>query len=136
MLLYYYDIFKHAPVFMPPIVPPVIPRKKNNYFLSTSHLVYPFQKSVVLYWCWLTFIYYQIKSEKKEKKYNAYGLTCTLTNERMISVIVVTVEKIGMNTTLEFNYFVIIILILFAFQRVFLFGLHTTFLITALSVVN
>jgi hypothetical protein len=30
------------------IIPPVIPRKKNNYFLSTSHLVYPFQKSVVL----------------------------------------------------------------------------------------
>jgi hypothetical protein len=59
-----------------------------------------------------------------------------LTNERMNNVIVVTVGKIGLNTNLEFNYFVIIILILFAFQRVFLVGLHTTFLITALSVVN
>lgn len=41
-----------------------------------------------------------------------------------------------MNTNLEFNYFVIIILILFCISKSFLFGLHTTFLITALSVVK
>jgi hypothetical protein len=56
-----YDIFKHAPVFLSPYYPSlhllcysgypsVTPRKKNNIFLSTSHSVYPFQKSVVLYY--------------------------------------------------------------------------------------
>ena len=79
------------------------------------------------------------KVRKKEKKYKAHGLglTCTLTNECMNNVIVVTVgKKFVMNTNLEFNYFVIIILILFCISKSFLFGLHTTFLITALSVVN
>ena len=39
----------HLFLCSPPIIYPAIPRKKNNnYFLSTSHLVYPFQKSVVL----------------------------------------------------------------------------------------
>ena len=64
-------------------------------------------------------------SEKKEKvQRQRYGLTCTLksderTNERVNSVIVVTVGKNLLKIKLEFNYFVIIILILFAFQRVF-----------------
>jgi hypothetical protein len=51
-----------------------------------------------------------------------------LTNERMNSVIHRDRRKKNiMNTHLEFNYFVIIILILFCISKSFLFGLHTTF---------
>jgi hypothetical protein len=44
----YYTTMIYAPVFYTPHYLSSYPSKKNNYFLSTSHLVYPFQKSVVL----------------------------------------------------------------------------------------
>lgn len=59
----YYTTMIYAPVFYTPhYCPSSYPSKKNNYFLSTSHLVYPFQKSVVL----LTYV--------RKKKYNANGV--------------------------------------------------------------
>ncbi|MEN9655634.1 MAG: hypothetical protein RL311_542 [Bacteroidota bacterium] len=57
-----------------PIILSVTPRKKNNYFLSTSHLVYPFQKNVVLCCvvddciCLLFRQYNAMQCHKKEKK--------------------------------------------------------------------
>lgn len=83
----YYDIFKHAPVFMLPIIrPSSYPRKKNNYFLSTSHLVYPFQKSVVL--CCVVDICICLlcdntcNYQKKEKvQCQRCGLTCNSDNK-------------------------------------------------------
>ena len=81
-----------------------------------------------------------MQCQKKEKKYaaNCMVLHVLLTIKRMNGVIIVVVmsKKIGMNTNLEFNYFVIIILILVCISKSFLFGLHTTFLITALFVVK
>lgn len=67
-----------------PVIPPAIPLKKNNYFLSTSHLVYPFQKSVVL--LTTASAYYvdnTMQCQKKEKKVRRqwYGLTCTSDNK-------------------------------------------------------
>ena len=74
----------YAPVFMPPYYPSSYPRKKNNYFLSTSHLVYPFQKSVVL----LTsasayYVDNTMQYQKKEKTHRQrYGLTCIFKNDK------------------------------------------------------
>ncbi len=118
----YYNIVLNTHLFLRPLlsVPyPVIPRKKNNYFLSTSHLVYPFQKKCCIVLVLVDVYLLLDKVRKKEKNTTPMVLHVSLTNERMNNVIVVTVGKIGMNTNLEFNYFVIIILILFAFQRVF-----------------
>ena len=55
----------HAPVFMPPYYLSSYPSKKNNYFLSTSHLVYPFQKSVVLV---LVDVYLLLDKVRKKRK--------------------------------------------------------------------
>ena len=66
----YYTTIKHAPVFYTPHYPSSYPSKKNNYFLSTSHLVYPFQKSVVLC-CWrlhLSTIYVDNTMQCQKKK--------------------------------------------------------------------
>ena len=69
-------IYLNTHLFLCP--PPSYPRKKNNYFLSTSHLVYPFQKkccSVVLLTA--ASAYYvdnTMQCQKKKKKYNANGM--------------------------------------------------------------
>jgi len=66
--------FKHAPVFLFPYYPtsydviPVIPLKKNNYFLSTSHLVIHFKK--VLYY--VTTVY--VDNVRKKKKHTANSM--------------------------------------------------------------
>ena len=68
----------HAPVFMPPYYLSSYPSKKNNYFLSTSHLVYPFQKSVVLTSASVYYVDNNAMSEKRIKIQRLwYGLTCT-----------------------------------------------------------
>jgi len=115
-LFFYYPI-------IPPAIPSAIPRKKNNFFLSTSHSVIRFKK--VLYYVTTVYV-----DNVRKKKYNANG---------MVLHVVLTKKtderchhrrnrrkKIGMNTNLEFNYFVIIILILVCILKSFLFGLHTT----------
>ena len=87
MPLYYellYIIYLNTHLFFyPPIVRPFsypfsYPRKKNNYFLSTSHLVYPFQKSVVLTSASVYYVDNNAMSEKRIKIQRLwYGLTCT-----------------------------------------------------------
>ena len=69
----------HLFLCSPPIIYPSIPRKKNNnYFLSTSHLVYPFQKSVVLTSASVYYVDNNAMSEKRIKIQRLwYGLTCT-----------------------------------------------------------
>ena len=68
----------HAPVFMPSYYLSSYPSKKNNYFLSTSHLVYPFQKSVVLTSASVYYVDNNAMSEKRIKIQRLwYGLTCT-----------------------------------------------------------
>ena len=87
--------------------------------------MYPFQKKC----CISVDIYLLLdKVRKKEKNTTPMVLHVLLTNERMNNVIHRDRrKKIIMNTNLEFNYFVIIILILVCISKSFLFGLHTTF---------
>ena len=114
-------IYLNTHLFLcPPVIPQLSSKKKQLFFIHFAFSLSISKKCCIVDDCiCLLCRQYNAMSEKKEKKYNAYGLTCTLTNERMISVIVVTVEKIGMNTNLEFNYFVIIILILFCISKSF-----------------
>jgi hypothetical protein len=46
-------------------MPPIVPRKKNNYFLSTSHLGIHFKKSVVLV---LVDVYLLLDKVRKKRK--------------------------------------------------------------------
>ena len=91
MPLYYellYIIYLNTHLFLcPPIVRPFsypfsYPRKKNNYFLSTSHLVYPFQKSVVLTSASVYYVDNTCNYQKKEKiQCQRCGLTCNSDNK-------------------------------------------------------
>jgi hypothetical protein len=74
MLLYYYDIFKHAPVFMPPIVPPVITKKKQLPFIHFAFSLSISKKCCVVDDCiCLLCRQYNAMSEKR-KKYAANGM--------------------------------------------------------------
>ena len=119
MLLYYYDIFKHAPVFTSLIQLSL--EKKQLFFIHFAFSL-SISKKCCVDIC-ICLLCRQQCNVRKKKKYAANGMVLhvLLTIKRMNGVIIVVIvrKKIGMNTNLEFNYFVIIILILFAFQRVF-----------------
>ena len=92
----YYDIFKHAPVFMPPIVPPVIPQKKQLFFIHFAFSLSISKKCCVVDDCiCLLCRQYNAMSEKRIKIQRQWcGLTCTLKNDdkrRMNGIIVVVI---------------------------------------------
>lgn len=133
MPLYYYDSFKHAPVFMlPPYYLSSYPSKKKQqlFFIHFAFSLSISKKCCVVLTLHLPTMQTIQCNVRKKKKYAANGMVLhvLLTIKRMNGVIIVVVmsEKIGMNTNLEFNYFVIIILILVCISKSFLFGLHTT----------
>lgn len=91
----HYTTMIYAPVFMLPIIPSVISLKKNNYFLSTSHLVYPFQKKCCVVLLTSASVYYVTIHAiiRKKKKYNANGVVLHVipTIKRMNGVIIVVI---------------------------------------------
>ena len=86
----YYNIVLNTHLFLCSLlsVPPVISLKKNNYFLSTSHLVYPFQKKCCVVLCCVVDICICLlcdntcNYQKKEKiQCQRCGLTCNSDNK-------------------------------------------------------
>ena len=82
---------------LPIIRPSSYLSKKNNYFLSTSHLVYPFQKKCCVVLLTSASVYYVTIHAiiRKKKKYNANGVVLHVipTIKRMNCVIIVVMSE-------------------------------------------
>ena len=118
MLLYYYDSFKHAPVFMlPPYYLSSYPSKKKQlFFIHFAFSLSISKKCCVVLTLHLPTMQTIQCNVRKKKKYAANGMVLhvLLTIKRMNGVIIIVVmsEKNLLKINLEYNYFVLIILIL------------------------